>query len=95
MVNIDELTKTDLEPQLSAFENKIDQLKEKAAKLLEKTKNQETNSDKLPEIVLYFDQIKGRFQEGHYKEMILGELERNYAQIKNMHFKLQREERED
>ena len=27
--------------------------------------------------------------------MILGELERNYAQIKNMHFKLQREERED
>ena len=55
MVNIDELTKTDLEPQLSAFENKIDQLKEKASKLLEKTKNQETNSDKLPEIVTYFD----------------------------------------
>ena len=27
--------------------------------------------------------------------MILGELERNYSQIKNMHFKLQREERED
>ena len=79
MVNIDEMTKSDLEPQLAAFENKIDQLKEKASKLLEKTKNQETNSDKLPEIVLYFDQIKGRFQEGHYKEMILGELERNYA----------------
>ena len=61
MVNIDELTKSDLEPQLAAFENKIDQLKEKASKLLEKTKNQETNSDKLPEIVTYFDQIKGRF----------------------------------
>ena len=43
----------------------------------------------------YFDQIKGKFQEGHYKEMILGELERNYAQIKNMHFKLQREERNE
>ena len=46
MVNIDELTKTDLEPQLVAFENKIDQLKEKAAKLLEKTKTQETESNR-------------------------------------------------
>jgi hypothetical protein len=27
--------------------------------------------------------------------MILGELERNYSQIKTMHYKLQREERED
>lgn len=27
--------------------------------------------------------------------MILGELERNYTQIKSMHYKLQREERED
>jgi hypothetical protein len=27
--------------------------------------------------------------------MILGELERNYNQIKTMHYKLQREERED
>lgn len=27
--------------------------------------------------------------------MILGELERNYTQIKNMNFKLEREERED
>jgi len=27
--------------------------------------------------------------------MILGELERNYTDIKNMHFKLEREERED
>ena len=79
MVNIDELTKADLEPQLILFETKIDQLKEKASKLLEKTKTQETNSEKLPEIVTYFDKIKGRFQEGAYKEMILGELERNYA----------------
>ena len=95
IVNIDELTKADLEPQLASFENKIDQLKEKASKLLEKTKTQETNSDKLPEIVQYFDQVKGKFQEGAYKDMILGQLERNYGQIKNMHFKLQREERED
>merc|ERR1719232_1774661 len=63
MVNIDEMTKADLEPQLASFENKIDQLKEKANKLLE--------------IVQYFDQVKGKFQEGAYKEMILGELERN------------------
>ena len=56
---------------------------------------QETNGDKLPEITSYFDQIKAKFSDGEYKEMILGELERNYTQIKNMHFKLEREERED
>ncbi len=39
--------------------------------------------------------IKAKFSDGEYKEMILGELERNYTQIKNMHFKLEREERED
>lgn len=43
----------------------------------------------------YFNQIKSKFSDGQYKEMILGELERNYTQIKNMHFKLEREERED
>ena len=95
MVNIDELSKNDLEPMLTTFDNKIDQLKEKASKLLEKTRNQETNSEKLPEIIAYFDKIKGKFVEGVYKEMILGELERNYDQIKTMHFKLEREERED
>ena len=39
MVNIDELSKNDLEPMLTTFDNKIDQLKEKASKLLEKTRN--------------------------------------------------------
>ena len=43
----------------------------------------------------YFEQIKAKFSDGEYKEMILGELERNYTQIKTMHFKLEREERED
>jgi hypothetical protein len=33
---------------LTTFESKIDQLREKAAFLLEKTKTQETNGDKLP-----------------------------------------------
>ena len=95
MVNVDELDATDLEPMLEIFESKIDQLRDKAQKLLEKTQVQETNGDKLPEITSYFDQIKAKFSDGEYKEMILGELERNYTQIKNMHFKLEREERED
>lgn len=62
MVNIDELSKTDLEPMLNTFESKIDQLREKAAFLLEKTKTQETNAEKLPQIVQHFEQIKDRFQ---------------------------------
>jgi len=95
MVNTDELDDTDLEPMLEIFDNKIDQLRDKAQKLLEKTQVQETNGDKLPEITSYFEQIKAKFSDGEYKEMILGELERNYTQIKNMHFKLEREERED
>ena len=32
---------------------------------------------------------------GQYQELIVGELERNYIQIKDMHSKLQREEKED
>ena len=88
MVNIDEMSKGDLEPMINTFDTKIDQLREKASQLLEKAKTQETNSEKLPEIVQYFDQIKDRFQQGIYKEMILGELERNYSQIKSMHYKL-------
>ena len=95
MCNTDELDDTDLEPMLDMFDNKIDQLRDKAQKLLEKTRTQETNSDKLPEIVSYFDQIKAKFSDGEYKEMIINELERNYNEIKNMHFKLEREERED
>ena len=88
MVNIDEMSKGDLEPMINTFDTKIDQLREKASQLLEKAKTPETNSEKLPEIVQYFDQIKDRFQQGIYKEMILGELERNYSQIKSMHYKL-------
>ena len=79
MVEVDELDKTDLEPMLEIFESKIDQLRDKAQKLLEKTQVQETNGDKLPEITSYFDQIKAKFSDGEYKEMILGELERNYT----------------
>ena len=80
---------------IDIFDQKLQQLKDKAALLLEKAKSSETNADKLPEIQKYFEKIKGKFQRGSYKEQILGELERNYGQIKTMHYKLQREERED
>lgn len=95
MVNTDEITRTDLEPMLETFDQKLQQLRDKASLLLEKAKSSETNAEKLPEIQKYFDKIKVKFQQGTYKEMILGELERNYNQIKTMHYKLQREERED
>ena len=61
MVNNDEITKTDLEPMLENFEAKLTQLRDKAALLVDKAKNAETNSDKLPEIQKYFDQIKEKF----------------------------------
>ena len=35
------------------------------------------------------------FNRGQYQELIVGELERNYIQIKDMYNKLQREEKED
>ena len=89
------MTKSELEPMLDIFDQKLQQLKDKAALLLDKAKSSETNADKLPEIQKYFEKIKQKFQSGTYKEMILGELERNYNQIKTMHYKLQREERED
>lgn len=95
MVNTDEITRTDLEPMLETFDQKLQQLRDKAALLLEKAKSSETNAEKLPEIQKYFEKIKQKFQQGAYKEMILGELERNFNQIKTMHYKLQREERED
>jgi len=35
------------------------------------------------------------FFRGVYQKLIVGELERNYIQIKDMHTKLQNEEKED
>lgn len=63
--------------------------------LAQKAKSSETNQDKLPEIQSHFTKIKAKFNQGEYKDLILGELERNYNQIKTMFYKLQREERED
>ena len=39
MVNCDELDDTDLEPMLEMFDNKIDQLRDKAQQLIEKTRS--------------------------------------------------------
>jgi hypothetical protein len=81
MVDIEELTKSDLEPMIASFDTKLEHLTEKAHGLLEKTKNQETNAEKLPEIEKQFEVIRERFQQGVYNEMIIGELNRNYKTI--------------
>jgi hypothetical protein len=39
MVDIEELTKSDLEPMIASFDTKLEHLTEKAHALLEKTKN--------------------------------------------------------
>jgi len=95
MVDIEELTKSDLEPMIVSFDTKLEHLSEKAAGLLDKTKNQETNSEKLPEIEKQFEVIRERFQQGVYNEMIIGEHNRNYKTIQDMFLKLKREEAED
>jgi hypothetical protein len=61
MVDVEELTKADLEPMISQFDTKLEHLTEKATSLLEKTKAQETNAEKLPEIEKQFEVIRTRF----------------------------------
>lgn len=95
IVNIDELDKSDLENQIGVFDNKIEMLKEKAKALLDRAKNSETHIEQLPDITMRFGEIQDRFRRGVYQELIVGELERNYIQIKDMYNKLQREEKED
>jgi hypothetical protein len=84
-----------MDAQLELFKNKIDQLKDKARSILDKAKSQESNSDKYEGIKKNLQTIKDGFNRGHYKEMIVDELEKNYIQIKSMNDKLQREEKED
>ena len=50
MVDQEEVTTQDLEPMLESFDAKLQQLGDKAALLIDKAKNAETNSEKLPEI---------------------------------------------
>lgn len=61
IVNIDELDRKDLDNQITVFESKIDQLREKAQQIFEKAKNSESHSEKLPEITKNFVDIKERF----------------------------------
>lgn len=88
IVNIDELDKSDLENQIQTFEGKIQGLKEKANIVLKKVRSSEQNNEKLPEILTRFRQITQLFENGHYKDMIVGELEKNYGLIKEMAEKL-------
>lgn len=61
VVNTDEVGRAELEPMFDIFDQKLQQLKDKAALLLEKAKSSETNADKLPEIQKYFEKIKEKF----------------------------------
>jgi hypothetical protein len=61
MVNTDEITRADLEPMLETFDQKLQQLRDKAALILDKAKSSETNAEKLPEIQKYFEKIKVKF----------------------------------
>ena len=61
MVNTDEITRADLEPMLETFDQKLQELRDKAALILDKAKSSETNAEKLPEIQKYFEKIKVKF----------------------------------
>lgn len=92
---LDELEKADLHQQVVNFEERIGLMKERAKSLLGKAKNFETDVDKLKEIMDKFNEITELFENGFYKDMIVGELEKNYIQIKDMSEKLELERQED
>jgi hypothetical protein len=55
----------------------------------------ESHNDKLPEILDKFRGITKHFEDGHYKKMIVGELQKNHMQINDMHTKLFQEMQEN
>jgi hypothetical protein len=69
-------------------------IKDKANFLLEKAQNFESHNDKLPEILDKFWGITKLFESGYYK-MIVGELQKNYYQINEMHATLLKEMHEN
>ena len=77
------------------FETKLDSLKEKTTALLERSRNFESHNDKLPEILEKFRSVTSLFESGHYKKMIVGELQKNYMQVNEMHAKLALEQHEN
>ena len=56
------MDRSDLDTQISVFESKIESLREKAALILDKAKKSESHSEKLPEILKNFTEIKERYQ---------------------------------
>lgn len=74
---LDEIDKGDLTEQITQFESKLDNIKDKAHFLLEKAQNFESHNEKLPEILEKFRGITKLFESGYYK-MIVGELQKNY-----------------
>jgi len=71
---LDEIDKGDLTEFINLFETKLDTIKDKANSLLEKIDKFESHNDKLPEILDKFWGITEKFEDGHYKKMIVGEL---------------------
>ena len=63
--------------------------------MLVKAKNFESHHDRLPDILSKFRDITELFENGYYKKMIVGELEKNYMQINEMAEKLGLEQQED
>lgn len=63
--------------------------------MLERARNLESHSDKLPEIIDKFRGITRKFENGHYKSMIVGELQKNYVKINEMAVRLGQELREN
>lgn len=75
---LDEINEGDLNEHIDLFENKVENIRDKTKALLEKAKNFESHNDQLPEILTRFRSITELFTNGKYKEMIVGELEKNY-----------------
>jgi len=75
---LDEIDKNDLNEFVNLFENKLTTLKDKAQLMLDKVQNFESHNDKLPEILEKFRGITRHFEDGHYKKMIVGELQKNH-----------------
>ena len=88
IIMLDEINKGDLSDHVDLFESKLDTVREKATSLFERASKFESHNDKLPEILDKFRQITALFEEGHYKNMIVGELQKNYLQINEMSSRL-------
>ena len=88
MIMLEDIDKGDLTEQINLFESKLEQIKAKAQSVLERARNLESHSEKLPEIIEKFWGITNKFESGQYKNMIVGELQKNYVKINEMSARL-------